>query len=156
MDNLYTAPKTRSLEGIAAPPSLVTTGAIAASQVAGCYGGVVMLFFLFTRDGFFAVLLFSAIITCLSMLVAMVITVAYGALVNVFLDALDSRQPVWFCVAVLIPAALLALVAMITDINQLFFYAGLITAYGLPIAWIASQRLLNQEKQYLKVHSPLS
>ena len=148
MVDIYRAPNSRGLvEGRRPLTTAVHTGAVAAIQVSLVYSVIVLGLGLLTTGKVHEVgsgLIVWAAFAVVSMIIAVMVTLSYGLLVHALLDRAGHLSPLWFCGCVLITAIALLLIGE-WRLAWLRVVAYVFAAYGLPIAWLASARIQNQQ-----------
>lgn len=150
MADIYRAPEARRLfDGGSEPASPIRVGAVTAVQVSLAYSVLFMLVSAFGGKLEFSVLIFFLVFTVLSTIVAILFTLSLGLLVNSLLHWAGYPYPLWFCVSVLLVAGLLTMLGTALGAGRAMGVVAIaVCLYGLPIAWIASSRLRQQQRLY--------
>ena len=150
MADIYRAPEARRLfDGGSERASPIRIGAATAGHVSLAYSVLFLLVSAFGGKLGFSVLIFFLVFTVLSTSVAIFFTLSLGLLVNRLLHWVGYPYPLWFCVAVLIVAGLFTMLGMALGAGRAMGVVAIaVCLYGLPIAWIASSRLRQQQRLY--------
>ncbi|MCK0155381.1 hypothetical protein MWU49_16825 [Alcanivorax sp. S6407] len=144
----YRAPQsTQLLDSRIEPASAVRIGALAAAQVAGFYSAIVFLLMITVGKADLYSLVFWVVFTLASTLIAVLVTLSFGLLVNRLLRLAGQPTPLWFCTAVLLMAGLFMSLGEWGGSSLIVVGWGT-GLYGVPVAWLASTRLLNHERLY--------
>ena len=150
MADIYRPPKTRRLfDGGIEPANPIRIGAVTAVQVSAGYSGLFLTISVLSGKQELSVVFSFLMFTALSAMVAILFTLSLGLLTNSVLHRIGQPYPLWFCMAVLIAAGLLRLLGVVTGSGSAMDVVAIaVCLYGLPIAWIASSRMLKHQRLY--------